>query len=290
MQKSLLVTISEDPRSLNSIRCIAQLFPQKKDVKLTLFYVTPKPPSVLQGEGVRGSLRAAKVQERQWSETGKGALEAAREEALALGFTEEGLEMKLKKGMVSKVTDIVHEGERGQYDAVALGPRGLSWFEGVFGQSVSRDLLQKKMSFPLWICRGGGKGRKNILLCLDGSELAYRAADHVGFILADQLHHRVTLLQVEKTRKAQKEEESIFQRAEELLKENGFPPDQTDRKVLEETNIAKAIMKESEEGKYAAVAVGRAGLGRGMMDMLFYGSVCDRLFNELKEPALWISH
>ncbi len=289
MIRHLMITISEDPRALNSVRFVGRLFSGKNNIKLTFLYIAPRAPGTDPGEAPADAGELA-VQARKKMQTGKNALEAAKKEGLRSGFQEKQIALKLQTARVSKVTDIVHEGERGQYDAVLLGPRGLSWFEAALDQSVSRELLGREMTFPLWICRNPGEGRRNLLLCLDGSDTAYRAADHAGFILADQPNHRVTLLCVVKSGELTGDAEAVFSRAQECLAANGLPKERVERKVDVASNVAKAVLQEVSAGGYAAVALGRIGLGRGRMDRLFYGSVCDRLSRELKGAALWICH
>ena len=51
---------------------------------------------------------------------------------------------------------------------------------------------------PFWTCRKPDLERKNVLLCVDGSEPALRMADHVGFILAQERTQEVTLFVVVK--------------------------------------------------------------------------------------------
>ena len=54
--------------------------------------------------------------------------------------------------------------------------------------------------------------------------------------------------------------------------------------------VRKAILDEAEQGRYAAVAVGRTGAGQGLLEKIFMGSVSDTLFRELERAALWVCH
>ena len=64
----------------------------------------------------------------------------------------------------------------------------------------------------------------------------------------------------------------------------------TETKILESSNVAGSILKESERVGFAAVAVGRSGTGEGLLKNLFMGSVCDTVFREIEGSALWVSY
>jgi hypothetical protein len=68
---------------------------------------------------------------------------------------------------------------------------------------------------PLWICPESDLQRKNVLVCVDGSDNAYRAVDHVGFILAGENQHGITLLHVNNN--TSRESAEIFAKSEEIL-------------------------------------------------------------------------
>ena len=203
-----------------------------------------------------------------------------------LGFKHEQVGTKFQVRQRSKVLDIIQEGEKGLYDAVLLGRRGLSWLEAAFDESVTKELVEKRCNFPIWICRRPDLERKNVLLCVDGSEAAYRIADHVGFILAEEKDQKVTLFVVKKPG-AKEGADSILSKSREQLFGNGFPAEMAKTKVVESGNVTKAILREAEQGKYAAVAIGRTGRGRGRMKKIFMGSVGDTLFHDLERAALW---
>jgi len=227
--------------------------------------------------------------EREYKTKGKKALEEVRKSLIKSGFDEERIVTKVRFRMISKVDDIIQEGSQGLYDAVVLGRRGLSRLEEVFDESVSSGILQKTYDFPFWLCRVPDLKRKNVLLCTDGSKPSYRIADHVGFILSSDDKHRVTILQIKKDRK-DRNTEKIFEAVKEHLAKNGFPGERIDAKVIEDSNPAKAILKEADQGEYAVVAAGWTGRGKGILKHLFSGSNSYTLFRELERAALWTSY
>lgn len=289
MEKHFLVTATEHKSSDYGINFVGHFFKNKKDIKITLFYVAPQPPAVWEGERTLDSESQRQAKEREYMAKGQKAVAEAKRTLKRSGFSEEQLMTKVIFRMFSKVDDIIKEGTQGLYDAVVLGRRGLSRLEEAFDESVSSGILKQKYEFPLWLCRVPDLHRKNVLICLDGSEPAYRVTDHVGFILSEEEKHRVTLLRVKKDRK-DRETDKIFEKAREQLVKNEFPDNMIEMKEIEDPNPAKAILKEAKQGKYAVVATGWTGTGKGMLERLFSGSNSYTLFREIERATLWTSY
>ena len=288
-ERHLLVTVSEQESALYGVQFVGHFFSIKEGLKITLFYTAPKPPALWEGERTHESVRDSERQSKEYERKGRKALDAAKKMLGTLGFVEEQIATKLVVRQQSKAMDIIREGERGLYDAVVLGRRGLSWLEQVFDESTSKDLLEKELTFPLWLCRRPDLGRKNILLCMDGSDAAYRMADHVGYMLAKDNDHEITLLRIDRSGKAsQVSPEEILAKGKEKLTGNGYPAEMIKTKILKQSNVAKAILKEMDEGRYAAIAGGRTGAGQGLLKKVLVGSVSDALLHELDHGALWL--
>jgi hypothetical protein len=128
---------------------------------------------------------------------------------------------------------------------------------------------------------------KNVLICLDGSESAYRVADHVGFILEPVKNHEVTVLTVDRGDDFSEDAlNSMRSKTLDHFKENGVPEERIRFKTVMASNVPRTILREAEDGVYGAVAVGRRRSKPGF----HMGSVSTRLFRELEGPALWISY
>jgi len=289
VEKHFLITATEHKSSDYGINFVGHFFENKKDIKITLFYVAPRPPAVWEGERTLDSETQQQAKEGEYMRKGQKAVGEAKKTLMKSGFSEEQLKTKVRFRMFSKVEDIIQEGSQGLYDAVVLGRRGLSRLEEAFDESVSSGVMKHKYDFPIWLCRVPDPYRKNVLICLDGSEPAYRITDHVGFILSNEEKHRVTLLRVRKDRSDPKSDE-IFDQARQLLVKNEFPESMIDTKVIDEANPAKAILNEAEQEKYAVVAAGWTGRGKGVLDRIFSGSNCYTLFRQLERAVLWTSY
>jgi nucleotide-binding universal stress UspA family protein len=182
------------------------------------------------------------------------------------------------------VKDIIREARKGFYDAVILGRRGYALFENLLSSSMSRQILDHPIDFPVWICRQINPDRRHVLLCTDGSEPSLRMADHVGYMLNEDPDHRIILLHVAPHRAAGESE--ILETAEKMLLEHRLPPERIEKRLAVARNVSEAILAEAKTENCAVVAVGRGGTGgKGWLS----GSCSSRLLKELDEGALWVS-
>jgi nucleotide-binding universal stress UspA family protein len=284
MERHLLVTVSEKHDNLFGVRFIGNFFLQKQEMKVTLLYLTPKPPGRFETDA-DGELRMRKAEA-----TGQKALRDARAELLKTGFSEEQVLSRMRPSRLSKVNEIIQEGSEGKYDAVVLGRRGLTRLEQTFDESVTRELFEQEWGFPLWICRKPDTERKHVLACLDGSDASDRMVDHVGFILGRAEHQHVTLLTVSKKGiVGDKDADEVLSKSKEALMQEGISGDRIHFLVIPEADAGKAIIREATVKRFAAVAVGRTGRAMGFLKKVFVGSVSRTLFQELEGAALWLA-
>lgn len=291
MSRHLLITVSEQQSALYGIRFTGNLFSNKQDMRITLFYTIPRGPHVWSGERDHESVNEAELQAKKYEGRGQKALSAAKKELIRMGFDDEQIDTKLQKRQFSTVKDIIQEGADGLYDAVVLGRRGLSWLLETFEESITKKILEEKSNFPIWICRKPDPEKKGVLVCVDGSEASMRIVDHVAFMLAKEKEQPVTLLSVYDYKKEMENNgESHIRNAKSILSNHGFSSEQIKSRIADNSNVAKAILQEAKIGGFSAVAVGRTGEGQGLLGKIFMGSVSSRLFRELEDASLWICH
>lgn len=289
MNKHLLVTISDDSSAQRGLRFVCAFFKQKEDIRLTLFNTAPAPPAVWGEEASFESLRQNEADAEAIIRSGRSAMAHAREIFVSGGFNPAQVDDKIVARNFSRIGDIIKEGESGLYDAVVFGRRAMLKLENFLDKSASEEMLEAKFPFPLWLCRDVDYTRQGVLLCVDDSEAFRRMADHVGFILRGETAHPVTLLRVVKKAEAEARPEGLFGDAIGLLEDNGFPTRFIRTRLVVADDVPEAIMRESDEGRYAAVAVGRTGMRKGPLARLFATSVTHALFRKLTGAALWVS-
>ncbi len=189
-----------------------------------------------------------------------------------------------------KVKDILGEGSRGLYDAIVLGRRAaysLQWmFERPADETLQAIIKDSCCTTPLWICPELEPGRKNVLVCLDNSENSLRAVDHVGYILAGQEQHTITLFHA--AIGMDSKTDHLFQRAEALLHAHSIGRERINRKTSWGLSVAGTILGELGKGRYAAVAMGLRGERQEReKQTVLAGGTTAKLIVKLDKASLW---
>ncbi|MGC8491277.1 MAG: universal stress protein [Syntrophobacteraceae bacterium] len=287
MEKKLLITVSDEISHLHGVRFVGSFFRNKAAVNVTLFYVAPH-------ASIAGTDRPRPVElDRKAAETCRAkaqhALDASRQILCDSGFASQNVNTKFILRQFGTVKDIIREAKSGQYDAVILGRRGYMIFESAFATSVTRQILDMEIDFPLWVCRRPEENRRNVLLCIDGSESSLRMVDHAGFMLGDENEHSVTLLHVD-TGEGENVE-AIMNKARKTLLDNWVSDGRVTSLVVARgiTEVAKAILEETQAKGYAAVGVGRTGMKKGLLKEWLLGSRTMKLVESIEKAALWVS-
>lgn len=283
MEKHLLVTVSDDLRILHGVRFVGSFFRNKSNVKVTLFYVAPL------GELSGGDKTLREINKKNvevYQKKGQTAIEESTRLLTERGFPPENISSKLMFKQFGKVKDIIREARAKLYDSVVLGGRGYDILANVMKESVSREMLERDIDFPLWICRRPEENRNNVLLCVDGSEPCYRIADHVGFILRNEKEHRVTIFHLDT---GKRNTEAMLAETKNKLLQNGIEPERISTRVLRTSGIVSNIVKEVERHAYAVVAVGRVGVKKSLLEGWRVGSTSMKLLENLEKASLWVS-
>lgn len=287
MKLHFLITISDDVSALHGARFVASFLNDKANVELTLLYVAGSYDS----STASASLHPFPVEEKltgPQARKGKAALESAKKLLTARGFEGGSIMTKLVNRKSGTVKDIAREARRGLHDAVILGRRGYALFEKTFSTSVSREMMEYRIDFPIWVCRLPEEGRKDVLLCVDDSEPCLRIADHVGFILQREKEHAVTLFHVDVGEC--RDVCDVMTRTKQQLIENGVALERIREMVVPNQRIVPAILEEVERNQYAVVAVGRGGHEKkGLIEKWLTGSISMKLLEVLDKATLWVS-
>lgn len=285
MDRHFLITVSDQKSALYGARFVGDFFPDKTNIKSTLFYSASQTRLPAEKEKSPEPVTLRKNQEKELQAKGEEALKHAGTILMEKGFLKKNVIYKSQTPMFLKVADIIQEGEKGAYDAVVLGRSGISMLEEAFEESVSAKLFEKKAPFPLWLCNTSEGVGKDVLLYLDGSPASFQMADHVGFILADSKEHCIDLLAPESVFL----EPSLMDQYIQNLSRNNLDINRIRTQLPVSSNPAQQILKLTERKAYASVALGRAGSqSNNILSRLFKGPVCSVLFREMKHASLWL--
>jgi len=292
MDKHFLVTIGDDPGIFYGVGFIEHFFQTRDRVRVTLFHIAPQPAAVWPEEMSYETQKGLEESAGRLEDKGRKALHAARESFVRKGFVPRKIEEKFMFGTFPRAGHLVMEGEYGDYDAVVLGQRGFAGLSAFLDRGVGVEIMRESFDFPLWVCRFPDYSRTGVLACVDGSNAALRALEHVGMMLEGETRHMVTLLHVAR-QGALGDADAVFARAAEVLAAKGVAPERIALRKVESDSPARAILAEADAGRYAVVAAGRTGAGRDRtsffsLPRIFFGSASDVLFHELTGAVLWV--
>lgn len=292
LDRHLLLAVSKHSKAGAGLDFISNFFTNKEPVRVTAMHIPPSAPAVWAEEASYESLNALEAQAATTDKQGRMVVEHAKRKLVAAGFNGDKIEESVALPQMTKAHDIVRIAREGRFDAVVLGRRAQVGLADVMDHSVCRDLLEglaDSISFPLWISRLPERDRKNVLLCVDGSDPSDRMADHTGFMLAQEPGHTVTVFHVHDPGKASlMEAEAVVNHTIDILKEAGMPEERIAMMIRRGSNPARLVQEEYNHGKYAVVAIGSAGSDRGFWNKMLVGSVAQKVFKELQGAALWV--
>lgn len=309
MQKKVLVAVDGSQSSMLALEYVAMLEAAViPDLFVDLLHLIPPISQAFRQDLERspGSYRSLQEMERKHSQQGQKVMERSRERLLDLGLDPAKLGGKFRPRSLGLAKDILFEGERGLYDAVVLGRRGLSKVQEVFLGSVTTKVIQHAERLPVWVV-GGAVGSCKILCAVDPSEGSLKAVDHLAFMLSGNLECQVTFFHAgpgggppeewgqdedqeteippELVRRDLSLMDDFYLEARKVLLEAGLKPSQFSMVNREGKGSPwRVILEEARRGGYGSVVLGRRGEGRSF----WMGHTCDKIVSRLSEAAVWV--
>jgi len=287
MEKHFLATISNDTDNLCGVRFIGSFFNAMSANRVTLFHIC-KSDSVTKSQTSIWD-NPSDIAASMVPNEAKKSIQKAQKILAECNMPVEHVITKTIAEKYGKVQDILAESARGHYDAIVLGRRAsytLQWmFDRPTDETFQAMIRQHTCVSPLWICPDIEAGRKNVLVCIDGSENGYRAVDHVGFILASQKQHAITLLYVESSVSTDCVE--YFRRADEILQNHAIDEKRIHHKVIWGLSVSSTILAEVKKRKHAVVALGMSGQKTGKGGGRVAGTTTAKLISKLEKTSLW---
>lgn len=290
MQKHFLVTVSNDTGPPSGVAFICSFFKKISEHQVTLLHICR-----LDRDGAVNALTEmwkAPQPEGQAEVTGDVQKAISKANKL-LGSSKMLIDQVITKTVperYGKVKDILAEGENGLYDAIILGKRAsyaLQWMIERPADEIALAMIKDRtLLSPLWICAEPQPHRKNVLLCLDGSENSCRVVDHVGYILSMQDQHAITLFHVNRGTGPSADEH--FDRAEAILQEHNITNERIRRESSWGISVPGTIISKVEAGQYAVVAVGLHGLQQTLLkEYRLEGGTTAKLIQKIEKASLW---
>ncbi|TKB06885.1 universal stress protein [Desulforhopalus sp. IMCC35007] len=290
MERHFLATISNEIDHLSGVRFLCTFFNTISNKRFTIFHIYPKdnpqkaPPSF--PEKSESSDETATV---STDFDPRLSIQKAQQLLTDRSVPPENIVIKTVPEKAGKVKDILAECAQGHYDAIVLGRRAsylLQWmFDRPSDETFQAMIRESSCVSPFWICPDTDPKRRNVLLCIDGSENCYRAVAHVGSILARQDQHTITLLYVEKNLDI--DCVAFFEKATSILLSHKINAKRINRSVVWGLSVSGTILAESAKESYAVVAIGLGGRKNETGGGRIAGPTAIKLISKLEKTSLW---
>lgn len=290
MKKHFLATVSNDYDQLTGLEFVCSFFKKLSEHQITLLHICR-----LDAGDTNGALLEMweHPDERVSGKPTIGArkaLEKATEMLSQSKMSVDSMMTKVFAERYGKIKDILNESSSGLYDAIILGKRAsytMQWFFERSADETAKAIIQdSSLNTPLWICPQPESGRKNVLVCVDGSEESFRAVDHVGYILSLQDQHNITLFMVDNG--SGLNQDKIYQKSIKILGDHAIADERIRTETTWGLNIAGTITSYAEKNNFAAIAAGLHGVNQGLMKrMNLAGGTASSLIERAEKVALW---
>lgn len=306
--KCVVIPVDGSKNALRSLDYLHLLLGCDRRLRTLLFYVQPPLPMIFDEDKHLTQRERARIREikRKNLEMAEKSLAAAQALLVKKGFGQEQVQIFHQARQRSIPTDIADFATDRKADAIAIGRRGRSDAKSLLLGDVSSKLVEYCKLNPLWVVDGPIRSQK-VMICLDNSENALRAADHAGFMLAGSdcsvtLFHSLKELRGFVPRAVYadapeiaallrttegKQIEPTVAKAEEILIQNGLSKEQITHRVVKGTRaIDQDILKAASRYEFGTLVMGRRGLS-GMQEF-FMGSVSRKVLRQATGMAVWI--
>ncbi len=191
MEKTMLVAIDGSVYSCNSLDYLAKLFSSDHNLSIHLISVVSAGGAGKDWMFDVDPYRTQSPATEKHSHLARKHLKEAEDRLVRNGFAKEKIESRVRvaSGVCAAIRD---EADRGQYDSLLIGRRGLGAMGNMFFGSTSGELVEKSPKIPLWIVDGTVCSNR-FLLAVQSQPASLMAADHLAFILKYHPHAEICL-------------------------------------------------------------------------------------------------
>ena len=307
MEKKVLLVVDGSIHSTHAITYAVRISSVVKDLSYTLFHVQPTLSRYLldEAECDLESKAALKKVIRKNAEHARQILEQHKDRMVLMGINETRIETATQKKVMGIAKDILDRGQRGLYDAILVGRRGLSRLQQTFMGSTTSQLVEHSRLIPVWVVDGDVESMK-VMLAVDGSEASLRAVDHFSFMVGGNEDLKVTVFHVTPmlrnycaidfddkesgagkaiARGSRRCVDHFYAHARKKFTDAGLRDDQVELEVVKRTvDVGKAIVGRIRKEDYGTVVLGRRGTG----EAFFMGSVSKYVLDKTYGRTLWV--
>lgn len=307
MEKKILIPVDDSIHSRNAIHYAVRISSAVKSLTYTLYHVQPSISHFLLDEARTDGVKQQDLKQlgQKHENASQALLDKCKKSMMDLGINSSHIQMVTQPRKLGHAKDIIEYAEKGHYDAIVVGRRGISRLQETFAGSITSNLLEHSRIIPVWVIDGQVSSTR-IMIAVDGSENSLKAVDHLCFMTSGNADISITLFHVvprfsdfcpiEIEEPSDKISKLLIQGSKrcidhfyalalERFKEAGFQGSQIHLKMVERLyNIGGAIVEEARTEDFGTVVVGRRGGGNAF----FMGSVSRNVLGKSANCALWV--
>ncbi len=306
IEKNILAAVDGSVYSSNSLDYLIRLFKNDRNLIIHLVSVVSAGSSdqnwMLDVDPLRGDTPAVELRKAKASRY----LKDAQGRLLRNGFLEDQISYCVQSSSSSLATTIHHFANKGMYDGLLVGRRGIGKVGEMFMGSVSADLISKCHEVPLWIIDGDVTSTR-FLLAVQATPRSLMAADHLGFVMQSNPNTEICLYHSSSffgSRPPVPAEEFHRQWGEEWCNEHLDLDDylyQAHAKILVDSGISEKqisvipphkdldashdLLRQAKKHGCGTVVIGRRArdVEKGLL-----GGVSDRTTQHAQDTAVWL--
>ena len=314
IQKKLLVLVDGSKRSIQTVNYVKEFMPVDENMRIVLFHVFNGIPEeyreLAENPDCHSAVRQLRDRQTEQEKKIRAFLERSKKILITRGFSEELIEIKLHSLKKGVARDIIDEARNG-YSAVVLRRRGMGALKSMILGSVAVKLLQSLTFIPIIIV-GQAPPVKKILFAVDASTSSMKAVESVSSLLGKNgyeacIFHAILGLgavnfDLSEVKTAESPEIKIpddcieafksevvqlFQVIKNRLRTSGFESKKISEKIVSGVHSrSEAILKESKDGGYSTIVVGRRGLSK--VEAFFMGRVSHKVVYGGENFTVWV--
>ncbi len=308
MKKKIAVAVDASLHSSHAVQYAARIAKVVPELHVVLMHIHPTISGYLLEEA-RSSASAQNELQKiiQKNQAAASALLGQYQGRMVQdGVPEDRIELKSRPRQVGVADDLLAWCQVADYDALLVGRRGVSFLQGLVMGSVTENLVNHSNLTPIWVVDGLIRSEK-ILLAVDGSPRALRAADHLSFMVSGSESSRIQMLHVQPSLQdyceidlrsetlAQAEAvlldsdrrclDDFHAQALTVFQRNGISKERVELSIVSDKLFAgKAILEAAHQGDFGTVVIGKRGTSKSR----FFGSVSRFVIQKAENLAVWI--
>jgi len=306
MNKKILITIDGSVYSSYSLDYLIRLFKNDQFLSVHLLSVVSSSGSDQSWMHDVDPLRPYPPAVDQRRRTAVKYLKDAQARLIRNGFNEPDITFSVQITSSSIANAIHQEADRGIYDGLLIGRRGMGMVGEMFFGSVSSYLVEQCHEVPLWII-DGNVNSKHFLLAVHSKPDSLMAADHLAYCMPENgnskiyLYHSSALLG-EKSKVLPEDfhdrwgkewcdryldlDNNLYHAHRQILIDNGIHDDRIlDLPVQTDLEASRDLLRQAKKNNCGTVVIGRRSK---ITSKGFFGGVSDRAMQQAQNIALWL--